>query len=110
MKKRLIVAACLLSLLPMFSFAGKIDFKKTFCNNTEFLGNPAAKRPHLHCGTTFMTYKKPAGDHLNISELGNCNRTNLAFDHLKANRTAFKDYQAIYNALVIYHQAGCPNQ
>ncbi|KTC84676.1 MULTISPECIES: hypothetical protein [Legionella] len=110
MKKRLIAAASLIMLIPMFSFAGKLDFKKTFCGNEEFLGNPAKKRPHLHCGSTFMAYKKPTGDHLKISEPGDCNRTNLAFDDLKANRRAFENYSAIYTALVSYHQAGCPNQ
>lgn len=114
MKKIAITAVCLV-FLPLISFAdnsdiGKINFKKTFCNNQEYLGNEGAKRPHLHCGTTFMTYKKQNGDHSNITEMGDCLRTNAVFDNIKLNKNAFANYQAIYSALVSYHQAGCPNQ
>lgn len=114
MKKIAISVACLV-FLPLISFAnnsdfGKINYKKTYCNNQDFLGNVASKRPHLHCGTTFMTYKKSNGDHSNITDAGDCLRTNAVFDHIKANRNVFENYQAIYDALVLYHQAGCPNQ
>ena len=57
-----------------------------------------------------MSYKKANGDHANIADVGNCLRTNAVFDDIKANTQSFADYQAIYNALVRYHQAGCPNQ
>lgn len=101
--------------LPALSFTlnpdfGGINFKKTYCDNQEYLGNAATKRPHLHCGATFISYKKSNGDHSNITEMGNCSRTNEVFDHIKANKNAFANYPAIYNALVAYHQAGCPNQ
>lgn len=88
----------------------RLDFKKRFCNGQEFLGNPAKKRPHLHCGSTFISYKKANGDHSNITEAGDCVRTNAVFDDIKANPGTFSDYTGIYNALVLYHQAGCPNQ
>lgn len=115
MKKISIMAVCLFISLPVISFAAnsdfiKVNFKKTFCNNQDFLGNAASKRPHLHCGTDFISYKKANGDHSNITDAGNCARTNAVFDDIKANKNAFADYQAIYNALVLYHQAGCPNQ
>ncbi|USQ15453.1 hypothetical protein J2N86_14525 (plasmid) [Legionella lytica] len=107
-------ALCLFTTLSGVSFAGNayfsINFKKTFCDNQEFLGNGAKKRPHLHCGTTYISYKKANGDHSNITEMGDCTRTNAVFDDIKFNRTAFANYEAIYNALVSYHQAGCPNQ
>ncbi|MCL9685130.1 hypothetical protein [Legionella maioricensis] len=115
MMKKIAIAVVCLALLPMISFAnnsdlGKINYKKTFCNNQDYLGNDGAKRPHLHCGSSFMSYKKNNGDHSNITEVGDCLRTNAVFDHIKSNRQAFANYQAIYNALVSYHQAGCPNQ
>ncbi|CEG55542.1 hypothetical protein [Legionella fallonii] len=114
-KKTTIAALCLATSLPAaaFTFAtdlGKTNYKKTYCGNQEYLGNPGSKRPHLHCNATFIAYKKPNGDHSNITEMGNCSRTNDVFDHIKANKNSFADYQAIYNALVSYHQAGCPNQ
>ncbi|KTD17913.1 hypothetical protein [Legionella jordanis] len=110
MKPKLIA---LLMALPVMASAGlhaNLNFKKTFCGNEDFLGNAGAKRPHLHCGTSFISYKKQTGDHSNISEPGNCVRTNAVFDHIKANINSFENYSAIYNALVLYHQAGCPNQ
>ena len=115
MKKIAIVAACLVILAPMISFAAdtditKINFKKMFCGNQEYLGNSGAKRPHMHCGTSFISYKKANGDHSNITENGDCTRTNAVFDNVKTNKTAFADYKAIYDALVAFHQAGCPNQ
>lgn len=115
MKKIALAALCLFTSFPLISFADhddlyRLNFKKTFCDNQEFLGNAAAKRPHLHCGSNFISYKKPNGDHSNITEMGDCNRTNAVFEHIKANRTSFADYNAIYQALVSYHQAGCPNQ
>lgn len=115
MKKITIAAVCLFISLPVISIADNADliksnFKKVYCNNQEYLGNSGAKRPHLHCDSNFMSYKKASGDHSNITEFGDCHRTNAVFENIKANRTAFADYQAIYNALVLYHQAGCPNQ
>ncbi|ETO93939.1 Uncharacterised protein [Legionella longbeachae] len=113
-KKILMTAMCFFIFLPVTSFAKdidffKINFKKTFCNNQEFLGNSGAKRPHLHCGVDFMSYKKANGDHLNLTQVGSCNRTNAVFDDVKSNKEAFADYAAIYHALVLYHQADCPN-
>ena len=113
-KKIAISALCLTMFLPVISFAGeaefkKLNFKKTFCANQDFLGNSAAKRPHLHCGSDYIAYKKANGDHSNITQMGDCNRTNAVFDDIKSNQGSFADYQAIYNALVLYHQAGCPN-
>ncbi|WP_242602482.1 hypothetical protein [Legionella rowbothamii] len=115
MKKIAITALYLVTAFTGISFAdnadfSKANFKRTFCNNQEYLGNGGAKRPHLHCGANFISYKKANGDHSNITEMGDCNRTNSVFDDIKANRTAFAHYEAIYNALVLYHQAGCPNQ
>ncbi len=115
MKKIAIAAVCLFTSLSATSFAGTVDlgrinFKRTFCNNQDFLGNAASKRPHLHCGANFISYKKANGDHSNITDMGDCNRTNSVFDDIKANKTAFTDYPGIYDALVLYHQAGCPNQ
>ncbi|PWY55065.1 hypothetical protein DGG96_12825 [Legionella qingyii] len=92
--------------IPQF----KVNFKKMYCGNVEYLGNDKTKRPHLHCGETFMSYKKANGDHANITEYGTCGRTDAVFDDIKANRNAFADYQGIYTALVAFHQAGCPNQ
>ncbi|CAM3137883.1 Uncharacterised protein [Legionella steigerwaltii] len=102
----------LLASIPSFANAShiKINFKKTYCGNQEYLGNHAAKRPHLHCGETFISYKKATGDHINIAEPGTCSRTNLVFDDIKSKKDAFEDYDSIYNALVSYHQSGCPNQ
>ncbi|ARG96914.1 hypothetical protein [Legionella micdadei] len=114
MRKISIVAACLIALAPIASSAHinlvNVDFKKEFCGNMEYLGNASSKRPHLHCGKSFMAYKKANGDHTNITDIGDCKRTNTVFDDIKANKTAFADYQGIYNALVLYHQSGCPNQ
>ncbi|WP_412754889.1 hypothetical protein [Legionella donaldsonii] len=108
MKKKF-VAACLIMLVPVISFAS-INYKNTYCGNEKYLGNPKTKRPHLHCGKGFMSYKKASGDHTVITGLGDCKRTDTVFDDIKANRTAFANYTAIYNALVAYHQSGCPNQ
>ena len=88
-------------LIPVSSYAMNsnilsTNFKKIYCSNEEFLGNSANKRPHLHCGTNFLSYKKANGDHSNISEMGNCLRTNAVFDDIKANKNAFINYQAIY--------------
>lgn len=106
--------ACFIISVSVNAFADmshlKVNFKKTYCGNQEFLGNGASKRPHLHCGETFIAYKKASGDHLNITEFGTCSRTDVVFDDIKANKNAFADYQGIYNALVSFHQAGCPNQ
>ncbi len=114
MNKISIAAACIFISASVSSFAYvphvKVNFKKTYCNNQEFLGNSASKRPHLHCGETFIAYKKANGDHTNITEFGSCGRTDSVFDDIKANRNAFADYQGVYNALVTFHQAGCPNQ
>lgn len=115
MKKFAIAALCLFTTLSGTSFADnpdfiRVNFKRAFCNNQDFLGNGAAKRPHLHCGANFISYKKANGDHSNITDIGDCSRTNTVFEDIKANKTAFADYDAIYNALVLYHQAGCPNQ
>lgn len=107
--KKISLAACLILLVPAVSFAN-VNFKKTYCNNEEYLGNPETKRPHLHCGKDFMSYKKANGEHAVISGIGDCKRTNSVFDDIKANQTAFANYNAIYNALVAYHQSGCPNQ
>ncbi|EHL32255.1 hypothetical protein [Legionella drancourtii] len=112
-KKIAISAVCLTMFFPVISFASdaelkKVSFKKMFCDNQDFLGNSAAKRPHLHCDASFIAYKKANGDHSNISQMGDCNRTNAVFDDIKSNQGSFADYQAIYNALVLYHQAGCP--
>lgn len=109
------VTLYLFTILSGTSFAentdfSKMNFKKTFCNNEDFLGNGGAKRPHLHCGTNFISYKKANGDHSNITDMGDCNRTNGVFDDIKANKVSFANYEAIYNALVSYHQAGCPNR
>lgn len=80
-----------------------------FCDNQDFLGSSAAKRPHyLHCDASFIAYKKANGDHSNITQKGDCKRKNAVFDDIKSNQGSFADYQAIYNALVLYHQAGCP--
>ncbi|WP_255464201.1 hypothetical protein [Legionella sp. PC997] len=106
--------ACLIISVSANSFANtsflKVNFKKTYCGNAEFVGNNANKRPHLHCGETFMAYKKSNGDHTNITEYGTCGRTDSVFDDIKVNRNAFEDYPGIYNALVAFHQEGCPNQ
>lgn len=115
MKKLSIFGLSFMTLLPLLSVASPVDlynlnFMKRFCSNQEFLGNPAAKRPHLHCGASFITYKKANGEHTQISAIGNCERTNVVFDDVKAKSNAFADYPALYNALVSYHQAGCPNQ
>ena len=87
-----------------------VETAKVYCNNEDFLGNAKTKKPHLHCGEKFIAYKKPNGDHSNITEIGNCNRTNEVFTHIKANKISFADYDGIYNALVAYHQAGCPSK
>jgi hypothetical protein len=97
-------------LLSAACLAHSANFKRVYCNNEEFLGNPAAKRPHLHCGAGFISYKKANGDHSNITDIGNCNRTNTVFDDIKASPNAFENYPAIYKALVLFHRAGCPNQ
>lgn len=115
LKKIAISAVCLTMFLPVISCAGDVDlkqfnFKKMFCDNQDFLGNPAAKRPHLHCGANFIAYKKANGDHSNITEMGECSRTNAVFEDIKLNKDSFSDHLAIRNALVLYHQAGCPNQ
>ncbi|WP_231296898.1 hypothetical protein [Fluoribacter dumoffii] len=114
MNKKTITLVGFLTLISFNTFASqanlKINFKKTYCGNVDYLGNSATKRPHLHCGEHFIAYKKNNGDHLNIAESGTCARTDLVFDEIKANRNAFADYQGIYNALVAYHQSGCPNQ
>ncbi|MCW8397969.1 hypothetical protein OQJ26_04085 [Legionella sp. PATHC038] len=114
MNKLSIAAACVIAVISINTFAHtpnfKINFKKTYCGNVEYLGNAGNKRPHLHCGETFIAYKKANGDHLNLTESGSCGRTNSVFDDVKENRNAFADYQGIYNALVSYHQEGCPNQ
>ncbi|WP_019216569.1 hypothetical protein [Legionella tunisiensis] len=107
--KKISLAACLIMLVPVVSFAN-INFKKTYCGNEEYLGNPAAKRPHLHCGKSFMSYKKANGEHAIISGVGDCKRTDTVFDNIKADPAVFANYDAIYNALVAYHQSGCPNQ
>ena len=109
MNKKIIISICLGLLIPALSSAMIFNFKKTFCANEEFVGNQANKRPHLHCGNNFLSYKKANGDHSNISEMGNCLRTNAVFDDIKANPKSFENYQAIYNAIASYHQAGCPN-
>lgn len=113
-KKSISTISCAIFLASVSSFANASDlmlnFKKTFCGNQEYLGNAGSKRPHLHCGEKFIAYKKASGDHLNIAEQGTCSRTDLVFDDIKANKNAFADYQEIYNALVSFHQSGCPNQ
>lgn len=85
-----IAAVSLFMYLPIISFAENADlmkpnYKRDFCNNQEYLGNPGSKRPHLHCGSNFMSYKKANGDHSNITDYGNCDRTNAVFDTIKAN-------------------------
>lgn len=114
MNKKSLSALCCVLLGSINAFANplplKTNFKKIYCGNQEFLGNSATKRPHLHCGESFLAYKKANGDHTNITDFGTCNRTNAVFDDIKSNKNAFADYQGIYNALVLFHQAGCPNQ
>ena len=109
MNKKLLVTISLSILLPSLAGARGINYKKIYCGNTEFIGNAANKRPHLHCGTNFLSYKKSNGDHTNLTDVGTCIRTDSVFDDIKANVNSFADYQTIYNALVAYHQAGCPN-
>ena len=114
MNKLIVKTASLLLLLPGISMASPIlpgvNFKNEYCGNKEYLGNEGAKAPHLHCGKSFIAYKKANGDHLNMAEHGNCVRTDLVFDDIKANKEKFANYAEIYNALVAFHQADCPNQ
>ena len=105
MNKILIFTAFLAILVPSTSFA---SYKTDYCNSQEYLGNEGKKTPHLHCGKDFLTYKKTADNHSNLNQFGNCKRTVEVIAEIKANKTAFKDYDAINGALAKYKKADCP--
>ncbi|QJR15127.1 hypothetical protein [Usitatibacter palustris] len=64
MKKGIVFAACVLGLAV--SASASANFKKTYCGNVEYVGNPGNTYPHLHCDKDFVTYSDTKTKHRNL--------------------------------------------
>ncbi len=44
-----------LTVLASLLLLASANYKTQYCINREFVGNPENRRPHLHCGSNFVT-------------------------------------------------------
>ncbi len=98
--KTLLVITVLASLLLL---ANAVNYKKEFCGNQEYVGNPGSKYPHLHCGKGHLTVSRTHKQHYNVQ--GNCKK----IDEILGDRKRFyNDIPAITSVLKAYSAEGCP--
>ncbi len=61
-------------IILMLMAEAKVNFKKRYCGNREYIGNPGSRYPHLHCGRRFLTLSISSHKHHNLQ--GRCNKVN----------------------------------
>ena len=103
MKTFLIVS--LFAVILMLSVEA-VNFKKDYCNNQEYVGNPGNKYPHLHCGKNFLTLSRTKKNHLNLQ--GRCNVVKRVLQDKDEYYGNAGDPNSITNVLVKYENDDCP--
>ncbi len=61
-------------IILMLTTEAKVNFKRRYCGNYEYIGNPGSRYPHLHCGKRFLTLSISSNQHHNLQ--GHCNKVN----------------------------------
>ena len=56
----------LLALAVFVVLADAINYRNEYCGGQAYVGNEGSKKPHLHCGKSFMALKKTNGKHDNF--------------------------------------------
>ena len=106
MRKTILVLCIVSLLLPTAALAG--NYKKAYCGNKEYLGNPGKKYPHLHCGKDFLTFSESAKKHLNLHDVkAGCKRAANVISDKDINAKTTEDPQAITKAVKAFMDAEC---
>ncbi len=119
MKVFVVVILALTSLLLMVE-AGSINYKKTYCNNQEFVGPPVPRTkkekqnmgkryPHLHCGKTHLTLS-PRMNGCRNNLQGDCRKVNEILNDIPRYYGSARNADAITDVLVKYRRDGCPTE
>ncbi len=96
--------ALVLAALVLVSAA--VNFKKQYCGNQEYVGNPGHKYPHLHCGKNFLTLSRDSNRHTGLIE--RCNKIKeILEDNYYGEAT---NTQLITAALKLYFKDVCSNE
>ena len=98
MKVFLVVAVVVILALA----AEAINFKKDYCHNQDYVGNPGSRYPHLHCGKSFLTLSRSKSQHDNLQ--GRCSKVAEILSDPKYYYGGIKEITAV---LVEYRKDGC---
>ena len=102
--KQIFVA--LLAFTSLLIVAEAVNFKKTYCGNQEYIGNPGHKYPHLHCGKSFLTLSRNKCSHNNLQ--GRCNKVNEILGNIQNYYGNAGNPGAITAVLTEYQDDDCP--
>ncbi len=96
-------AFLVLSAVVIFALAVEaVNFKKDYCKNQDYVGNPGSRYPHLHCGKSFLTLSRSKSQHDNLE--GRCNKV---AELLSDPRFFYAGIKEITVVLQAYRKDGC---
>ena len=115
---KIFVVVILAFTLLLVAEAKRINYKKEYCGNEVYVGNPPKTSkeakiigriyPHLHCDKDFLTLSRIDGKHNNLK--GDCNKVNEILGDIDGFYGKARKPCTITAVLVKYRDDDCPTQ